>query len=164
MPLYAHTESGFAHDPQQNASPAEYAARFHASVSGAWQIVQVPDGTLHGAKDNGGGNYTNPTPPVPPAPAYRKLLRGDRLEILSAVFSDARQTAIDTASAALADDASKQALKRFNSETSAWSRDQMIAFFTALRQLDVPNSGTGAAGKITIAEITAIANHQLWLQ
>lgn len=65
MSLFAHTETGFALDPQENASADEYRTRFAEGVSQGWTVTEVPSGTQHGAKDNGNGTFTNPVVSTP---------------------------------------------------------------------------------------------------
>ena len=69
MTLFAHIETGQALEPWPNDSSDDYLARFPATDTSAWEVVEVPDGTKHGAHVNGDGTYTNPPTPAPPAPA-----------------------------------------------------------------------------------------------
>ncbi len=64
MPLFAHTETGHALDVWPNDTEAEYLARFPAASG--WSVVQVPDGTVHGACGDGDGTFTNPSSPSVP--------------------------------------------------------------------------------------------------
>lgn len=68
MTTFAHIETGFALDPQENGDQAGYEARFNAETIAKWQIVQVTDGTTHGASSDGQGGWVNPIPPAPPKP------------------------------------------------------------------------------------------------
>lgn len=71
MATFAHIFGGIVYDAQVNATLAEYKARFGNLPTTAWAshtFAQVPDGTVHGAVDAGGGNYNNPVPPAPPVP------------------------------------------------------------------------------------------------
>lgn len=63
MTTYARIQSGFAVDVQIAATATELAARFHPEWFAANPFTVVPDGTLHGARDNGNGTFTNPLPP-----------------------------------------------------------------------------------------------------
>ncbi len=68
MTLFAHVETGKALDVQPNTSAAEYRARYTVEVTAGWDVVQVPNGTEHGAVDNHDGTFTNPSStPVPSA-------------------------------------------------------------------------------------------------
>ncbi len=65
MTTFAHIEDGKALDPHVNVSATEYLRRYAIDTTAAWNVVEVPDGTLHGAIDNGDGTFTNPAPPIP---------------------------------------------------------------------------------------------------
>lgn len=72
MTTFAREKSLIVNDPQQNNSLQEYLLRYNAVavygwMSDGWVFKSVPDGTEHGATDNGDGTYTNPPPP--PAPS-----------------------------------------------------------------------------------------------
>lgn len=156
MALYAHVESGKAMDVQEDVSSTHYLRRFSGVNTSAWVVATVPAGTTHGAADNGNGTFTNVALPAPPMNA--RLQRGERLDLLNDVFAAPRLIAINTAFEAQTDPALVIARDRHKSETARFSRGQMVELFMALRQADVPTAGT----KITVAEITAIANHGLW--
>lgn len=66
MPKFGRLEGGQILDVQENVNIAAYRARFSAALLAAWgdTIRQVPDGTVHGAEDNGDGTYTNPSSPA----------------------------------------------------------------------------------------------------
>lgn len=68
MSLFAHVETGAALDPQENKTADEYLKRYAGELTKQWVVKQVPDGTVHGAKDNGDGTYTNPQPAPTPEP------------------------------------------------------------------------------------------------
>ena len=68
MTIFAHTESGKALQPLENASADEYLSRFTPDVTEGWVVTQVPDGTEHGATPDGHGGWINPSPPAPPQP------------------------------------------------------------------------------------------------
>ena len=74
MTTYARLVNGFALDCQVAASAAELAARFHPAWLAANPFTVVPDGTIHGARDNGNGTFTNP-PPTPVVTVDKILLR-----------------------------------------------------------------------------------------
>jgi len=61
MTTYARIENGIALDPVMAASAVEAKGLF-GPIADAWVFVEVPDGTKHGALDNGDGTYTNPQP------------------------------------------------------------------------------------------------------
>ena len=162
MTKYARIRDGFCTDVYR--VPEDYGTfeLLNKCLPGGGFIV-VPDNTVHGAKDNGNGAYTNPTPPPPPpAPSvvYKKLHRGGRLQIMTDVFSDARQIAITAAFDALTDDVWVIRRRKFYSETYYITRDEMTQLFTAMRNADIPTGPT----KITVSEIAAIAAHEAWLK
>lgn len=64
MTTFARIVGGFAIDCRVQASATELAACFHPDWLAKNPFVQVPDGTLHGAKDNGNGTFTNHVPVV----------------------------------------------------------------------------------------------------
>ena len=68
MKTFARIVDGFAIDIQIADSLADLATRFNPEWLARNPFTQVPDGTEHGAFDNGDGTFTNPTPPVPEAP------------------------------------------------------------------------------------------------
>lgn len=61
MTTYARLVGGVALDCQVAGSTTELAARFHPAWLADNSFTVVPDGTTHGAKDNGNGTFTNPT-------------------------------------------------------------------------------------------------------
>lgn len=107
MATFAHTETGIVLDAQcdksmddykcrygagpqrPNENDEAYAARLEKSVAAKWKIVEVPEGTEHGAKDNGDGTFTNPQPPVvvpvPPPPATTKQQILDQIAVLKSL-------------------------------------------------------------------------------
>ena len=66
MTTFARLVRGIALDCRVQASATELAACFHPDWLAANPFTVVPDGTLHGAKDNGNGTFTNPVPPPVP--------------------------------------------------------------------------------------------------
>lgn len=73
MTTFARIVDGYALDCHVAASAAELAARFHPEWLARNPFIVVPDGTLHGAKDNGNGTFSNPPAPVSfPAAALDK--------------------------------------------------------------------------------------------
>ncbi len=62
MAKFAHIETGFALDVQENANADDYIQRYRGLDISGWTVVEVPLGTEHGAKVEGGGNYENPAP------------------------------------------------------------------------------------------------------
>lgn len=67
MTTFARLVNGSALDCRVQASAAELAACFHPAWLAANPFSVVPDGTVHGAKDNGDGTFTNPPPSIDPA-------------------------------------------------------------------------------------------------
>lgn len=65
MTTFARVNNGFAEDCRVHASATELAACFHPDWLAAHPFVVVPNGTIHGAKDNGDGTFTNPQPTIP---------------------------------------------------------------------------------------------------
>lgn len=68
MTTFARIVDGFTTDVRVHASSAELAACFHPDWLAAHPFVVVPDGTLHGAKDNGNGTFTPPQTSVSTKP------------------------------------------------------------------------------------------------
>lgn len=64
MTTFARLVNGYALDCRVHASATEMTACFHPDWLAANPFTVVPDGTIHGAKDNGNGTFTNP--PAPP--------------------------------------------------------------------------------------------------
>lgn len=141
--------------PSREGDPLAWLAQQMHSFPGPWTLVS--EDAVPGATFNSPGSSTNPPSPAPAN--YLKLDRGARLEIMSAVFADARVNAIHDAFALLSTDVMKAAYRKFMSDTYKASRQELIDLFTALRANDVPS----AVAKITVAEITAIADHQKWI-
>ncbi len=78
MTTFARLADGYALDCQHADTATQLAARFHPDWLAAHPFIQVPDGTLHGARDNGNGTFTNPIvvpPPLPDAVLSRQQLR-----------------------------------------------------------------------------------------
>ena len=86
MSKFAHTEIGFALDPYESDSAEAYLKRFTTDATKDWLVVEVPNNTEHGAKDNGDGTFTNPAA-VPAAPATPAVLS-------STAFQDVCETAL----------------------------------------------------------------------
>lgn len=64
MTTFARVAGGYALDCQIAATATDLAARFNPEWLSANPFVIVPDGTLHGAVDNGNGTFTNPPPAI----------------------------------------------------------------------------------------------------
>lgn len=64
----AHVETGQALDVQPCTTTADYLRRYTPEVTVNWVSTVVPNGTLHNAKLNPDGSYTNPVVIAPPAP------------------------------------------------------------------------------------------------
>lgn len=65
MTTYAHIVDGYTTDVRIHASATELAACFHPEWLAKNPFTVVPDGTQHGAKDNGDGTFTNPVVATP---------------------------------------------------------------------------------------------------
>lgn len=104
MTTFARIVNGFAIDCRVHASATELAACFHPVWLAQNPFVVVPDGTVHGARDNGNGTFTNPIV-IPPPPVYRRLTRQDLRAVAKKAFGDngaavaKLQTYLDTAKA-----------------------------------------------------------------
>ena len=102
MTTYARIVNGVALDCRVQASASELVACFHPDWLTAHPFVVVPDGTLHGAKDNGNGTFTNPPPPAPitvDSTLDRRTLRSHVVTVLGGAGSGSAklQNYIDTA-------------------------------------------------------------------
>lgn len=60
MSTFARLVDGFALDCQEASSMQELSTRFHPDWFVKNPFISVPDGTRHGARDNGNGTFTNP--------------------------------------------------------------------------------------------------------
>lgn len=78
MSTYGRLVGGYALDCQVASSLAELAERFHPDWLARNPFSQVPDGTLHGATDNGDGTFTNP--PVAVVPPVYEILSASRFQ------------------------------------------------------------------------------------
>ena len=99
MTTFARLVNGFALDCRVHATATELAACFHPEWLAANPFVVVPDGTIHGAKDNGNGTFTNPPPPPVPVPQPRAATR---IEVIDAIPAAQWLAWRDTADAAAA--------------------------------------------------------------
>lgn len=78
MPTYAHIETGRALDPINCASVEAYLKLFHPSVTGDWNVQEVPSTTAegnrirHNAISNGDGTWTNQQDIPPPPPVIHE--------------------------------------------------------------------------------------------
>lgn len=64
-------------DPRVADTVEDYKASWGALAETTWSrhtFKQVTDGTVHGAKDNGDGTFTNPTVPTP-SPVLKALTK-----------------------------------------------------------------------------------------
>lgn len=67
-PKFSHVFEAIAHDVHESDSLSSYRARSHESLLSLWEereFEEVPNGTSHGARDNGDGMFLNL--PFPPA-------------------------------------------------------------------------------------------------
>ena len=131
MATFAHIAGGIVYDPQVNATLNEYKARFGSLVTGAWAahtFTQVPDGTLHGATDAGGGNYNNPTPQTPPAADLVRTKKEIRALAAGVLGVATLQTIIEAVKAnvgtANSDKTARNALDAWNADTT-FSKTEM---------------------------------------
>lgn len=61
MTTYARLVDGFALDCQVAECTADLSGRYHPEWFSRQSFVVVPDGTIHGAENNGDGTFTNPS-------------------------------------------------------------------------------------------------------
>ena len=99
MTTFARLVDGYAVDCRVQASATELAACFHPDWLATHPFVVVPDGTVHGAKDNGDGTFTNPPIPPPPVPQPRVATR---IEVIDAIPATQWMAWRDTTDAAAA--------------------------------------------------------------
>lgn len=155
MTTYARIVAGFALDCQTAASVAELAARFHPEWLANNPFSVVPDGTIHGAKDNGNGTFTNPPLPQPPQPSPMHLSRQELRDYLVTQFggNSAGRIKVGTILNAFRTSSDGQVAfywDDFDSRTS-YGRTEMVQLLTFLRGKDI-----GGVGYITVAEINAV--------
>jgi len=125
----------------------------------------VADDKVAGAVEQVDGSFENPAPPPLPPVKHKSLTQGVvRDDMLPEIFGDNRYLAVLTAIAALTTDAWQVRKKKFDNPSAVFTRQQVVNFLTAARADDVPNSGTGATGKITVAEINAVAADLRWIE
>ncbi len=150
MTTFARIVQGFAIDCRVHASATELAACFHPDWLAANPFVVVPDGTIHGAKDNGNGTFSNPIIP-PPVLNDLLLARSDFIDHCISQFGGAaRFGAVIAAAKASADGTVAAYYEKYTAAPVA-IKSQAQAFFTAIRAAGLP-----AGSSVTVAEITAI--------
>lgn len=142
--------------PHWATDAAAFLAKMYPQYTNGW--VLVADTNKSGDVKNG-SVYGTPILPAPPT-RYKSLSQSVVRDILDTVFGDTRTLAVDAALAALSTDVWKVRIKQFNNVGKVFTRQQVIDFLTAARNADIPTAGT----KITVAEITAIANDPNWIE
>lgn len=100
MSTYARIVDGFALDCQVASDIAELATRFNPDWLATHTFSMVPDGTVHGAYDNGDGTFTNPSAPPDPDPVQPQPTISD-LQQQIAALTNAVAIAVPAAAAAL---------------------------------------------------------------
>lgn len=88
MATFAHLAPGSTEvlDPRVSESVETYKESWGVVAETTWAehtFKQVADGTVHGAKDNGDGTYTNPTVPEP-TPTPKPLTKAQFEALLAA--------------------------------------------------------------------------------
>lgn len=156
MTTFARLINGVALDCQIG-TVSDLATRFHPVWLSKNPFTEVPDGTLHGAKDNGDGTFSNPVI-VQPALIDLILSKSDFIDHCSAQLGSAatgqvRFGAIIAAARASTDGAVAFGISKYDS-LSAVTKAQAQAFFTAIRQAGLPGGAI-----VTVAEITAIVTN-----
>ncbi len=150
MTTFARVLGGYALDCLTASDASGLAARFHPDWLAAHPFVIVPDGTKHGAADNGDGTFTNPIPVVQP-PVDAMLSRADLIAHCVTQFgTNARWGAVILA-AKTATDPTVAGLYEQYTALIQCTKAQAQGFFTAIRAASLPNGGV-----VTVAEITAI--------
>lgn len=154
MTTYARLVNGHALDCQVAASVADLAERFHPAWLAANPFSIVPDGTLHGAKDNGNGTFTNPPVP-PPVVVDRVFNRQELRDYLVTHFGNNNAGRIKVGTILAAFRASTDGQVAFYwddfDSRSAYEKSTVTALLTFLRSKDI-----GGVGYITVSEITAV--------
>lgn len=82
---FARIVGGYALDCRVHASATELAACFHPEFLAENPFAVVPDGTRHGAKDNGNGTFTNLPLPAPVTVPERLLRKDARAVVIAAL-------------------------------------------------------------------------------
>ena len=140
MTTYARIVSGYALDCQSAASATQLVARYHPVWLAANPFTVVPDGTLHGAKDNGNGTFTNPpiaTPLTKDLTLTKKEARALAVEVFGGAGAGSAklQGYIDIAAASTATTAGAQntrfALRAYDSDGS-FTKDEASSIMTGL--------------------------------
>ena len=154
MTTFARLVNGFALDCRVHASATEMAACFHPDWLAANPFVVVPDGTMHGAKDNGNGTFSNPI--VAPPPVVDLLLaRSDLIDHLITQLGGAARFGAVIAAAKTATDGTVAAYyEKYSANGAPTTKAQAQTVFTAIRAAGLP-----AGSQVTVAEITAIVTN-----
>ena len=151
MTTFARVVDGIALDCQTAATATDIASRFHPAWLATHPFIVVPDGTRHGAMDNGDGTFTNPPAPVP-AIVARSLSRQELRDHLVAQFGNngAGRIKVGTILNAFRTSSDGQVAfywDDFDSRT-AYVKSDIVALLTFLRSKDI-----GGVGYITVVEI-----------
>lgn len=175
MPTFAHTETGEVLDPIVDADEASYRARFNADAVSRWTIVEVADGTQHGARPDGQGGWVNPTPVViapqpnnagnPYFPGWVPKTQLGFWGLVQRVF-----IALGGSNAAGADryhrlrtDARSSAIMDMIAATDLVDPDDKDgAFLSAVAFLTSTNASSDSQVLMTVPEITAIMQKSNW--
>lgn len=150
MTTFARIVGGVAIDCRVHATATELAACFHAEWLAANPFIVVPDGTVHGARDNGNGTFSNP---AIPAPVLVDLVpsRSDFIDHCITQFGGVARFGAIMAAAKVSADGTVAAYYEKYTSIVVVTKAQAQAFFTAVRTAALP-----AGAVVTVAEITAI--------
>lgn len=156
MTTFARIVGGYAVDCHVAADLVELAARFHPQWFANHPFIIVPDGTKHGATDNGHGTFTNP--PVPPVVLIDSVLDENGFidymtdQLGGGATGDARYGAILIAAKNTTDSTVATKFAKFNAAPGR--RQPTKKLLNAMKTAALP-----AGSAVTTAEINAIDNN-----
>jgi len=156
MTTFARIVGGYAVDCQTASSIEVLATRFHPEWLAKNPFVIVPDGTLHGALDNGNGTFTNPSPP-PVSLIDRVLNENDLIDYVTGQLGngaagDTRYGTILLAAKGTTDPTVATKFAKFTAEPGR--RQPTKKLLNAMKTAALP-----AGSAVTTAEINAIDNN-----
>lgn len=156
MVTFARVINSVAVDVQVASSATDLAARFHPDWLAAHPFVVVPDGTTHGAHDNGNGTFSNiPTPAPTPNNAGNPFFGKPKLTPSQFISMAAAALGI-TKWTRLTNDPAFQGVRDIIVNVSVVDADDRKGQFLALASYLQNTNGADGQPLMTASDITTV--------